>query len=186
MILKSEQEYVPHAPGIFPAVCVDMIDLGIETTEFQGKQRQVPRVRLVFETMGDDGSRAIIGRSFTASLASKAKLAQFLGTWRGRPVLPGDTIDLNKLLGVSCTLVISHVQRNDGQGVYAGIDTITRPTKQVPQSGTYDPAAERQRIAERKAGMAGRDAFHRVPNSPAPAMAPAAGPAEEEGDDVPF
>jgi hypothetical protein len=68
--------------------------------------------------------------------------------------VPGETIDLSKLLGACCTLLISHQQNLSGK-TYASIDAVSKPTKKVAVSGNYDPAAARQRFAEWKAKQAG-------------------------------
>lgn len=155
MILQSNagSDYKPHPEGIHPAVCVDVIDLGLQQTEFQGQWRMTPKVKVVFESEQklEDGRNCTISKNFTASLNTKAKLAEFLGKWRGRPVVPGETIDLGKLIGVSCTLVISHQQNVAGK-IYAAIDAVSKPTKKLVPSGHYDPAAARQRIADWSAG----------------------------------
>jgi hypothetical protein len=152
---KDSGDFKPHPEGIHPAVCVDVMDLGLVETEFQGQRRMVNKVKLVFESeqKTDEGKNCIVFRNFTASLHPKAKLAEFLGKWRGRPVLPGETIDLAKLLGACCTLVISHQQNLAGK-TYASIDAISKPTKKLAVSGHYDPAAARQRYAEWKAKQA--------------------------------
>lgn len=154
LILESRigGDFKPHPEGIHPAVCVDVIDLGLVETEFQGQRRVVNKVRVVFESeqKTDEGKNCIITKTFTASLHAKAKLAEFLGKWRGRPVVPGESIDLAKLVGANCTLVISHQQNMVGT-TYASIDAVSKPTKRLVASGYYDPAAARQRIAERKA-----------------------------------
>jgi len=109
-------------------------------------------VKLVFESeqKTEEGKPCTVSKNFTASLHQKAKLAEFLGKWRGRAVVPGEKIDLAKLLGASCTLVISHQQNMVGK-TYASIDAVSKPTKRVTPSGTYDPAVARQRYAEWKA-----------------------------------
>ncbi len=153
MILTSKKsEFVPHPEGIHPAVCVDVIDLGERTVEFQGRARQVQKLKLVFESeaLTEDGKRMTVSRTFNASLHPKAKLAEFLGKWRGRPVVPGDSIDMDKLLGTPCTLVVSHQQGADGD-TYANIDAISKATKKVTPSGNYDPKAARDRLQERQA-----------------------------------
>ena len=146
---KESSDFKPHPEGIHPAICLDVIDLGLQETEFQGERRMVNKVKLVFESeqKTDDGKACTISKNFTASLHPKAKLAEFLGKWRGRPVLPGESIDLAKLIGACCTLVISHQQNMVGR-TYASIDAVSKPTRKVVPSGTYDPAAVRQRIAE--------------------------------------
>jgi hypothetical protein len=185
---KDGGDFQPHPEGIHPAVCVDVMDLGLVETDFQGQKKMVNKVKLAFESeaLTDDGKRCSVSKNFTASLNPKAKLADFLGKWRGRPVLPGETIDLAKLLGASCTLVISH-QKNLSGKTYASIDAVSKPTRKVAPSGTYDPAAARQRFSEWKAKQA-------MPRANSPAPAPAAVPAApapaaapfDNNDDVPF
>jgi len=171
---KESADFKPHPEGIHPALCVDVIDLGLVKTEFQGQERIVPKVKVVFESeqKTDDGRNCTISKNFTASLHPKAKLAEFLGKWRGRPVLPGESIDLAKLIGACCTLVISHQQNLVGK-TYASIDAISKPTKKLAPSGGYDPAAARQRIAEWKAKQQAVPAPNATPlaNVPAPNMA---------------
>ena len=154
---KVGGDFKPHPEGIHPAVCVDLIDLGLVESEWQGQRRLVNKVRLVFETeqRSEDGRNCIITKTFTASLHPKAKLAVFLGKWRGRPVVPGESIDLAKLIGACCTLVVSHQQNMVGR-TYASIDAVSKPTKRLAASGSYDPALARQRIAEWKAKEAGQ------------------------------
>lgn len=149
---KAGGDFKPHVEGIHPAVCVDVIDLGLVETEFQGERRLVNKVRVFFETeqKNEEGKNCVIAKTFTASLHPKARLAEFLSKWRGRPVVPGESIDLAKLIGANCTLVISH-QKNLVGRTYASIDAVSKPTKRLVASGQYDPVAARQRVAEWKA-----------------------------------
>ena len=173
MILQCKEsgDFQPHPEGIHPAVCVDVMDLGLVETDFQGQRNLKPKVKIVFESEAktEDGRPCMVSKNFTASLHSKARLAEFLGKWRGRPVLLGETIDLGKLIGACCTLVISHQQNLLGK-TYASIDAVSKPTRKVAPSGQYDPVAARQRFAEWKAKQ-GRPA---VPASIAAAPAPPA------------
>ena len=141
--------FIKHPPGIYQGVCVDVVDLGMQWTEFQGKRKLVRKLKLVFETehVGEDGKRGIVAKNFTASLYPNAKLTAFLGQWRGRQIVPGDNVDLKKLPGACCTLVLSHQQSLSGR-TYVSIDAVSKASKKVVPSGTYDPAAMRQRIAE--------------------------------------
>jgi hypothetical protein len=153
LLLQSKtSDYKPHPEGIYPAVCVDVIDLGPMKTEFQGQIRMTNKVRLFFETelRTDDGKGWIVAKTLTASLNPKSRLSEFPGKWRGRPVVPGESVDLERIIGASCTLVISHQTSVTGR-LYAAIDAISKPTKKVVPSGQYDPVLARQRIAEWKA-----------------------------------
>jgi hypothetical protein len=166
---KDTGDFKPHPEGIHPAVCVDVMDLGLVETDFQGQRKMVNKVKLTFESeaKSEDGKVCTVSKNFTASLHPKAKLAEFLGKWRGRPVAPGESIDLQKLIGANCTLVISHQQNLSGK-TYAAIDAVSKPTKKVAASGTYDPAAARQRYADWLAKQS-----KAVP-APAPQATPAA------------
>lgn len=185
---KDGGDFKPHPEGIHPACCVDVMDMGLIETEFQGVKKMVNKVKLVFESeqKTDDGKPCTVSKNFTASLHPKARLAEFLGKWRGRPVTPGETIDLAKLIGASCTLVISHQQNLAGK-TYASIDAVSKPTKKVTPSGTYDPAATRQRYAEWKAKQAGAPAPAPQAVAPAPSKSvapatPAPAPTAPAGD----
>ena len=142
--------YQPAPEGIHSALCVDVIDLGINPTPYGDKAQ----LRIVFELESkmDDGRPFTQSQKFTASLHPKATLAQFLAKWRGKPIGDNETLDLDKLLGAQATLVISHEQAKDGSGkTFAVIDAISKATKKLTASGEYDPAAARQRIADYKA-----------------------------------
>jgi hypothetical protein len=172
---KDSGDFKPHPEGIHPAVCLDVMDLGLVETEFQGQKKLVNKVKLTFETEAktDDGKNCTVSKSFTASLHPKAKLSEFIGKWRGRPVVPGESVDLGKLIGACCTLVISHQKSMAGK-TYASIDAVSKPTRKVTPSGTYDPAAARQRYADWKAkqvgnGVAPQPSPGLRPPSPAPA-----------------
>jgi hypothetical protein len=167
---KDSGDFKPHPEGIHPAVCLDVMDLGLVETEFQGQRSLKPKLKLTFETEAktDDGKNCTVTKTFTASLHPKAKLSEFIGKWRGRPVVPGETIDLAKLIGACCTLVISHQQNLVGK-TYASIDAVSKPTRRVTPSGTYDPEAARQRYADWKAKQA--QPAHQAA-APRPASAP--------------
>ena len=139
---NDNSNFKPHPPGIYQGVCIDVIDLGLVWTEFQGKRKLVRKLKLVFETdyVGEDGKRGIVTKKFTASLYPNAKLTGFLGQWRGRQIVPGDNVDLKKLPGACCTLVLSHQQSMAGR-TYVSIDAVSKATKKVVPSGTYDAAA---------------------------------------------
>jgi hypothetical protein len=171
LVLESKVggEFRPHVEGIHNAVCVDVINLGLVETEFQGQRRLVNKVRIVFETeqRTEDGRNCTISKTYTASLHPKAKLTEGLGKWRGRPVMPGESIDLDKLIGACATLVISHQTSLAGR-TYASIDAISKPTKRLVASGGYDPVLARQRIAEWKAKEAGVRAGNPGATAPRP------------------
>jgi len=123
MILTQPHD-TPHPAGIFYGTLVAVEDLGPQETTFKGKTRKVRYVRLTFETVSGEERRRLT-RTFTASLHSKSRLADFLGKWRGAPIMPGETVDLDNFLGKQAALVIAHRQREDGPGVFAVIEAAS-------------------------------------------------------------
>ena len=202
MILQCNEggSFEPHPEGIHPAVCVGCMDRGLVETEYQGQRSLKPKVKLTFESEAktSDGKSCTVSKSFTASLHPKSNLSAFIGKWRGRPVVPGESINLDKLVGACCTLVISH-QKNLSGKTYASIDAVSKPTKKVTPSGTYDPEAARQRYAAWKAKASATRATSGSPvasapqavapapsKSPAPTPAAAAAPADDFDPEVGF
>ena len=190
---KESGDFKPHPEGIHPAVCVDVMDLGLVETDFQGVKKLVNKVKVVFETemKTTDGSDSTVAKSFTASLHPKSNLSGFLSKWRGRPVAPGESIQLEKLIGACCTLVISHQKSLSGK-TYASIDAVSKPTKKITPSGQYDPAAARKRYADWKAKQVGPSGLAPAPTASAPVASPQPVPAApaaapfDNSDDVPF
>jgi hypothetical protein len=145
---RMAAEYRPHPEGIHNAVCVDVIDLGMMKSEHQGRTKMVRKVRVVFETgeLKDDGTPFTLVRTYTASLHPKARLAQCIEKWRGRPLAENEVLDLRKLIGASAVLLISHNKRPDGS-TGATIDAITKPVTKVTPSSKYNPVAAREKLA---------------------------------------
>ena len=188
-ITAGEAKAFPlHPEGIFPAVCVDVIDLGPMAVTFEGKTSIKHQMQIVWETekVDEEGRHMTLrSRRLTVSLHPKAKLAELLSKWFGKAVTTGTTIELDSLIGKCCTVVVSHTESQDGTRTYANIDAVSKPTKKFEASGDYDPAAARTRINEWRQ----KDGIDPLPvDRPAkPEPTPTPAPVEEvEEDDVPF
>ena len=77
LVLESKPggDFKPHVEGIHPAVCVDVIDLGLVETEFQGQRRLVNKVRLFFETeqKNEEGKELHHHQDFHSESASEGQ-----------------------------------------------------------------------------------------------------------------
>ena len=129
--------YTPPEAGTFAARCVAVIDLGTQTSTYEGETKAAHKLLMQFEVCDndnrrDDGSPHIVSKRFTASLHAKAALRGFLEAWRGRPFTPDELrgFDLKTLLDVPCLLGIVHSDKGDR--TYANISSVMRLPKGMP------------------------------------------------------
>ena len=96
--------YTPTPEGLWPAVCVDVVDLGMQETPWGPKQK----VELYWEIeeLDPKGVRFTVRTRYTASLNDKANLRKQLEAWRGRKFTAQELkgFDLEVLVGVNCQL----------------------------------------------------------------------------------
>ena len=76
---KSGGDFTPHPEGIHSAVCVDVMDLGEQEVEFQGKRSMKRMVRIVFESEAVAPGTGVVGARRSASLMTS--LRSFQSPW---------------------------------------------------------------------------------------------------------
>lgn len=132
------------SPGMHPAVCDMMVDLGLQEQKSQlygdsVKHQvyirwQIPGERLEYEKDGQkiEGPMTI-GAYYTNSLSEKANLRKVLQGWRGREFTAEEAakFDISVVLGKPCTLNVIHKTGNDGK-VRARIDSVGPLIKGLP------------------------------------------------------
>ncbi len=133
MIVKAPSEQYPTAPeGTFPAVCVDVIDLGMVTTNFGGEENTRHMARVVWQIDEEDADRKrfLVRKDYTASLHEKAKLRGELKNWRGREFTFDELVgfDLEQIVGAPCVISIVHNQGRKG-GTFANVGTVAKLMK---------------------------------------------------------
>lgn len=183
MIIKETPTYKLPSPGSVQGVLAEVVDLGMVTTEWQGKKRESHKCLLTFEIdemVEREGieQRMIVSRRFTASLNEKAALRQFLEGWRGKTFTDAELagFDLDKIIGTNA--ILSLVHNTDGGKTYCNIDSAAALLKgmvKLSVSDDYVPFAER--MAKRNAATAGADAPAHHTEGPRP---------YGEDDDIPF
>lgn len=154
---RGESNFKPVSAGLHPAVCVGVIDLGIqEGSDQYPKPKQKVHLRWVAldETVEweKDGQKhtgpAIIGATHTLSLSENSNLRPLLESWRGRAFTEAELERFNvaALAGKACQLNVIHVSK--GPKVYANVKTIVPwpkgvpvPTESVPPAVVYTPSA---------------------------------------------
>jgi hypothetical protein len=118
----------PAPTGVWQAVCVDVIDLGLVETSWQGETQSKPMLRIVWQIDETDahGARYTVSQRYTASLHEKARLRADLEAWRGRPFGESEVaaFDVESVLGANCLVNITH-RANDKTGrTYANVASI--------------------------------------------------------------
>lgn len=148
LILKDTGDFKLAPAGQHQAVCVDVIDKGLVTVEWQGKKKQQHKCRIVWEIseVMDDGRRFTVGRQFTASLSERANLRGFLEAWRGRPFTEDELagFDTETLIGVNALVQIVHTKKGDR--TYDNINSIMKIVKGMEKMA---PSTEYVRVRDR-------------------------------------
>jgi len=120
---ESSGDFTPAPEGLHQAVCVDVVDLGMQDNPFQpGQKRRRGRIVWQIDELMDSGERFTASRVFTISLNEQGALRPFLEAWRGKRFTPEELrgFDLERLIGANCQLQIIHEPRREG-GVFANV-----------------------------------------------------------------
>lgn len=184
LVLKesSNRELAPE--GQFIAVCVDVVDLGMVETVWEGTKRMTAKCRVVFE-LGEtraDGSRFLVSRRFTASLNEKAALRKFLEDWRGKKFTPEELagFDTEKLIGQPAVVQIVH--NTSGDKTYDDLTVALRPMKGlalIKPSGKYVRVKDRPDTVPPTGNGQPQPPAHSDADAPPRAL-------EDDGSDLPF
>jgi hypothetical protein len=119
----SNGTYTPAPEGTWDAVLCDVKDLGLCDTQY-GKKHQIRLVWQISEKM-EDGRPFTIGRRYGLSLNEKSSLFKDVKSWFGK--IPPAELDLEKLIGQNCQLVIQHSEK-DGT-TYANVIAVLKAGK---------------------------------------------------------
>lgn len=129
----SNKSYVPAPVGTHPAVCVQVIDLGLQHSEFYGKTAH--KCLIGWELPGEldaEGKPYMVFKRYTASTNKKATLRQHLEAWRGKPFTDAEVkaFDIKTIAGKPCLVNITHTE-TDGN-TYANIASVMALPKGTP------------------------------------------------------
>lgn len=144
---NATTDYTPPEAGTFAARCASLIDLGTQTSVWEGEEKRAHKVLVSFEVLDpdnrrSDGSPHMVSKRFTASLHPKAALRKFLESWRGRPFTAQELggFDLKTVVGLICLVGIVHEAKGDK--VYANLSSVMKLPKGMPApSGEIEPVS---------------------------------------------
>lgn len=173
-LIAKGKTYTPPPEGVWPAVCVDVANLGMVTGQYGEKHK----CRIVFELSEsmDDGRPFTASKMYSVSLHEKSSLHKDLKSWRGKAFTAEELLgfDVEKVIGAQCQLVITH---EDKDGItYGNITAIMRADKKksLKPSGDYIRWKDRP---EQKSAQAAR---------PSDEPEDDGDPAYETGEQIPF
>jgi hypothetical protein len=151
---KKESDFSPAPEGLWPAVCVDVVDLGIVQTAF-GAQVKIQIRWQLEEKDPKTNKRYLVVQSYTPSLHEKSKLRPLLESWRGKKFSADEVkqFDVEKLLGANCQLQIIHNIKDEGRvyaNVQAAVPAHRNAAKLRPED--YIRVIERAKSEEQQGG----------------------------------
>lgn len=151
---KKSGEYSTAPEGLWPAVCCDVIDLGVVTTQW-GAKDMCKITWMLEERDPQTGKRYLVSNRYTLSLHEKSRLRPMLEAWRGKKFTEEELqgFDIEKLLGASCQLQVIHSLSNQG-GTFANVQAVVPSQKGTPKV-MVDP--EYVRWADRPENQTGPD-----------------------------
>ena len=141
---NKSSETVPA--GTFATRCYQIIDLGHQTTSFEGEVKVVPQVRITWELseLMADGRPFSISREYTATFGPKGNLRKMLEAWRGRPFTQEELggFSLENVLGAPCLIGVVHKPSKDGTKVYANVNSVMALPKGMTCPDAVNPAVK--------------------------------------------
>lgn len=142
--VSKSTETVPA--GTCAARCYQIVDLGHQTTSFEGEVKVVPQVRITWELaeLMEDGRPFSISREYTASFGPKANLRKMLEAWRGRPFTTEElnSFSLENVLAAPCMLSVIHKPSKDGTKMYANVGSVVALPKGMVCPELFNPAVK--------------------------------------------
>ena len=142
--VSGTNAFEPCPSGLHRAVCCDVIDHGMQETQFGVKHKV--SLRFQTEELRDDGKPYLVSKKYTASIHPKATLGIDLVSWKGRAFTPEESrrFDLEVLIGVNCQINVIHKPAQDG-GTWANIAAILPPAKGMPKLVVRDYIRQKDR-----------------------------------------
>lgn len=142
---KPDSSFDPCPEGLHQAVCVDVIDHGLQATPWGDKHKVEIRWQAELVNARTD-RRFELRKRYTNSLHEKANLRKDLETWRGRKFTDAELkgFDLEKLLGVNCQLQVIHNLSEDGT-IYDNVQAIVPHNPKLPKISSLDYLRQKDR-----------------------------------------
>lgn len=158
-----ERTYTPAPEGLYHAVCVDVVDLGVLTTTW-GDKHKVRLVWQIEEVNTEADRRFEVRKQYNLSLHEKATLRKDLESWRGRKFTDQELqgFDLEKLIGVNAQVQIVH-DLGDDATVWANVQAVVPAPKGVAKLVPQDYTRVQDRPRQQGNGQSAPMTANEVP-----------------------
>jgi hypothetical protein len=130
----SGASFTPCPPGSYLARCTRLVDLGTQSSDYQGETKTGRKLLLTFtvldaETRREDGGPYHLAKRFSASLHEKSALRKDLASWRGRDFTPEELkgFNLRDVLGKSAFISVIHTAKGDR--TFANLAGLMKPPR---------------------------------------------------------
>lgn len=128
LLTKSEaKDFKPAPEGSHNAVCVRILDLGIQETNF-GPKRELQFSFEIEEAM-EDGRPFLLSRKVTAVMNEKSNLYKMLTGWFGKAAIEAELsnggFSPKRFLGKPGLVNVSHSLSADGSRTFANIASVS-------------------------------------------------------------
>ena len=141
----NSQEFEKVSGGLHSAVCISVVDLGMQKGDYQGTPWKKKQLALVWEvdqefTEGKfTGERMLVSAIYTASLNEKANLRNILESWRGKSFSEAELTgyDVEGWRGAPC--MINLVLNEKGYAKVSGVMPAMPDKKLEPRKLNYVP-----------------------------------------------
>lgn len=154
-IVKGTQNFDPAPEGLHNAVCIDVVDRGMQETPW-GPSPKV-EIRWQLEAVNEKNEkRHTVVKWYRPSLNEKANLRKDLEAWRGRKFTAEELAgwDLESVIGAPCQVQVIHSPREDG-GVSAKVQAIVPLGKGMVKMRPQDYTRVKDRADEHAGDGAG-------------------------------
>jgi hypothetical protein len=134
---SSSGTFRPCPEGVVQGILVDIIDLGMVTSSYQGETKTSHKVNFVWQVdeRKDDGARFLVFQRLTLSLHPKSTLRKIVESLRGKKFTDEEVeagYELDELKGNSQAL-LTIIQNQVGDRVYANISGVAPLMKGMPK-----------------------------------------------------
>ena len=146
---SESSSFKPVPAGMHLARCYRIVDLGTQTTEWQGKEKKNYKIMMLWEVHGEDDHGAAlvtdrnepmsISKNYTMSLGEMSSLRADLKSWRGRDFTAEELrgFQLKNVLGAWCMLTVARTTGRDDKE-YSNVMSVNPVPTSIKKAGLPD------------------------------------------------